>query len=116
LYKLNVDPRGAGDDFFKESYQSFEESPTRFYNPKKVGIDGFSLTITPKCSIPVKNLVVRELATETYKVKDATANVFVITLPQLSYGFISYLRLEGDYAKMVGGGTIIWRGMEFVKK
>lgn len=110
IYSFDVDP------YFKENMQSFEGNRVRFYNPQKTSIYNFSILIQPKCSIDVKNLVVREMYTDTYTVKTKGANVFEINIPKLSYGFISYLRLEGDYAKMVGRDTIVWKGKEFIRK
>ncbi|WP_431213960.1 hypothetical protein ACQ86N_03460 [Puia sp. P3] len=79
------------------------------------GITSISLTIQPQCSVFVKNLVVREMNTDSYTVKDKEANVFEITLPQLSYGFISCQRLEGVYTKILDKDRVVWKGKEFVK-
>lgn len=115
IYTLSVDPIGVRSEYFKENMRPFQGNRIRFYNPKKAGISSFSITIQPQCSVYVKNLVVREMNTGAYTVKDNGANVFEISMPQLSYGFISYLRLDGDYAKIVDENRIIWKGKEFVK-
>jgi len=114
-YTLSVSPTSQGSDYFKDNMRPFQDSHIRFYNPQKAGVSSFTITIQPQCSVYVKNLVVREMSTDTYTAKDNSTNVFEISIPQLSYGFISYLRLDGDYAKIVDKNRIIWKGKEFVK-
>jgi hypothetical protein len=115
IYSLLVDPYSRSPNYFKENNQPFEGRYVRFYNPAKLGLEDFTISITPKNSIYVKNLAVRELSTLTYKVKSKTSNVFEIYMPQLTYGFISYERINGDYAKFVDQNTIIWKGRRFIK-
>jgi hypothetical protein len=115
IYTLAVEAAGQASGYFKENQRPVRSNRIRFFNPKKAGITSISLTIQPQGSIFVKNLVVREMNTDTYMVRDKGANVFEITLPQLSYGFISYLRLDGDYAKILDKDRIVWKGKEFVK-
>ncbi len=116
IYKLLVEADSKSIDYFKENNQPFENGNIQFYNPEKRSIDNFSITIEPKNSIYVKNLSVRELNTLTYYVKNKESNFFEINMPQLSYGFISYKRIHGEFAKFKNGDEIIWDNKKFVKK
>ncbi|MBO9153793.1 hypothetical protein ACFOTA_16355 [Chitinophaga sp. GCM10012297] len=116
IYTLLVQPVSNSLDYFKENNLPFTGRRIRFYNPSKVDVFSFLITIVPKRSIPVKNIAVRELYTMEYHVKNKGSNYFEINMPQLNYGYISYKRLKEDSAKITAPDTIVWDGVTFVRE
>ena len=114
-YTLLVYPKSSTSSYFKENTETFERGFIKYYNPDRLAINDFTITIEPKNSMYVKNIAVRALSTTTYKVRNSKANIFEINIPQLSYGFISYRRIEGSFAQWIEQNVIIWEGKEFIK-
>jgi hypothetical protein len=94
--------------------KEFDVNPIVLPRPKS-NVESFSIKILPKNNIPVRHVGVREIYTLDYGVKNLNSNVFVIQLPQLSYNYISYLRLVDDYVKIENKSKLIWNGKEYVK-
>jgi hypothetical protein len=51
--------------------------------------------------------------TEDYRVKDQSSNYFKITLPEITYDFISQRRMEGELMLIKDRNTIFWDGKYF---
>jgi hypothetical protein len=94
--------------------KEFDVNPIKQPKPKS-NIESFSIKVIPKHNIPVQHIGVREIYTLDYNVKNPNSNVFIIKLPQLSYNYINYLRLVGDYVKIESKNKLIWNGKEYVK-
>jgi hypothetical protein len=114
-YSVVVQPESGAPDYFIENKQIFDESRIAYFNPKKVGVYSFQISIMPKTTISVKNIAVREVYALEYIVKDQSSNFFEINMPALNYEFISYRRLKGAYAKIIDKHTIIWEGKKFTR-
>lgn len=114
-YSLFVQPKGSSLEYFREHIKSKVDNKIVFLNPQRLSVNNFFIMIEPKSSINVKNISVREIYTLTYQVKNATSNFFEISIPQLTYGYISYKRLNSFYVKIINSNKILWEGEEFIR-
>lgn len=84
---------------------------------KKVnGLNEFEITIYPKHDIPIRQISIREVYTIPYQIKNPNANVFIVDIPQLDYGYLSYRRLNRDYIKIINKNKLFWDGNEYLKE
>lgn len=51
-----------------------------------------------------------------YEVKNSNSNVFKINIPELSYGYLSYKRLNGDFVKIINRNKLLWDGKEYIRQ
>lgn len=114
-YSLLVQPKSGSLNYFRENNQVFDRNTITFFNPEKLSIDNFSILVKPKSSIFLKNLAVRELNSLEYHVKNSSSNIFEIEIPKLTYGYLSYKRMNGEFAKVIDNNTISWQGKEFIR-
>jgi hypothetical protein len=54
--------------------------------------------------------------THKYEVKNENSNKFIIDIPDLSYEFISSIRLENDFVKIVNVNKLEWNGQFYKRK
>lgn len=114
-YSLLVQPKSGSLDYFKENNKAFDENEIIYYNPRQLPIADFTIMIRPKSSIYIRDIQTWELHSLEYKVKNPGSNSFEIDIPKLSYGYLSYKRLHGEYVKIVNKDLIVWEGKEFVR-
>jgi hypothetical protein len=86
-----------------------------FDNSEGGRIRKFSVTIYPKESFRGRNIGTREATTVEYTVANTTSNVFEIRIPELDKGYLTYLRLNGDYVKIISNDRLIWDNNEYTK-
>lgn len=105
-YNINI---STGIDFIERKAES---------NTVETKIEGditeFEITILVKSDIPLRESL-REVYTLPYKVKNPKSNYFRVSIPELTYGFLSYKRLKDDYVKIISENKLLWDGKEYSK-
>jgi len=79
-------------------------------------ISQFEIIINPKHNIPIRDISAREIYTLPYEIKNPKSNLFKISIPELTYGFLSYKRLKDDYVKIISKNRLLWDGKEYIRK
>jgi hypothetical protein len=99
------------DNIFKEGYYSnFIKIP----KPKGAMPDKFEVHIYPKANFG--RTLIREVSTLEYKIKDKSSNFFEINIPELDYGYLSYVRLNKDIIRVMSKNELEWDGHTYSKK
>ncbi|WP_158655091.1 hypothetical protein [Flavivirga eckloniae] len=98
----------------KPLYISSDKNPLVVNNIER--IDEVQFFIRPKNDIPLKNLGMNELVTQSYRLVNPNSNQFDIDFPGLDYEFINFKRLNHEYIKVVNENLLIWDGIEYYKK
>lgn len=85
---------------------------------KKPEVKGFEITtlINPELKFNLSHMATSLIVTEPYQLKDPTANVFEIYIPDVNFEFVSLKRLKSDYIKIVNRNKLLWHGEEYVRK
>jgi len=96
-------------------YHKWETNRISFLKPKNIVINSLVLNIVPKSDMKVRSIEARFMTTLTYEIKTKNSNVFDIYIPNLSYKYISLLRLKGDYVKIDSNNVLIWNNEKFKK-
>ena len=115
IYSLSVLPEGGSYDYFKENGRDFDAPVIKYFNPRHLGLESFSITLQAASTMPVRNLSVRYLLTVPYKIKSPKTNVFEIYFPGLSYAYFNLKRLNEDYLKIIDSNTLRWDGLNYIK-
>lgn len=107
----------GSDNFDLDSKLSSKRFNTNFIVIPSHGrlVNKISINIYPKTDFRGREINTREIYSINYEVNNENTNVFRISIPQLTYGYISYKRLHSDYLKIVSKNKLIWDGQEYVK-
>ena len=100
---------------FGEDFYEILSDKNPILIPKKGVLNEFDITVYTKFDIPIKNKIIRELSTNFYKLNDSNSNVFYIELPQVSYSFLNYKRINKDYLRISNNGNLLWDGLTYLK-
>lgn len=86
--------------------------------PKTGVIKSFEITTSPtECILGWReNMPPKSVTTLRYEVRDQSVNVFNINIPELSSCYLSSLRLNGDYVKVLDRKQLEWDGHIYHKK
>jgi hypothetical protein len=103
-------------NFFKETYQKFDSDIIKVYKPQGVVLDNFSINVYPSINFGGRNIGIREVSTIKYQVKDSTSNLFEVSIPQLNYEFMTYLRLDRDFIRVINKNKLEWDGHFYIKE
>lgn len=76
----------------------------------------FEIQIIPKHNFGGRNIGTRSVTTLEYEVKNGNSNLFEVSIPQLDYGYLSYLRLNKDIVKVLNKNELEWDGHKYLKK
>ena len=114
-YKIGI---GSNKISFDQSFQNKRYSTNVFSIAKidNLNIYSFGITIIVDPEIRLKNLNTMIVNTLYYDIKNTESNVFKINIPDLSFNYLSYKRLNSDYLKIVNNNKLIWDGQEYIKK
>lgn len=75
-----------------------------------------NIIVSVKCDIPLKHLAFDYIFILPYEIKNTNANIFKITIPELSYEFLGKKRLNRDYLKLSKNRkSLIWDGLKYTK-
>lgn len=83
-------------------------------NKNHAKITSFTIIIMPTADYSGRNAL-RLILTKQQIVNDGNSNVFKINMPDLTYGFITYLRLTDVYVKIVNNNELEWNGNRYLK-
>jgi hypothetical protein len=95
--------------------KKFNENTIRIKRPKETLIKSITLFIEPVNNIG-RPINVTRIDTNKYNVKDDNCNKFVVEVPQLTYEFISALRLDNDFVKIISLNKLEWDGKYYKRK
>lgn len=86
--------------------------------PKTGGIKKFEVTINPvDCVLGWReNMSPKFVTTMQYEVKDPKSNFFKIEIPELTACYLSSLRLNGDFIKILSNKQLEWDGHIYTKE
>lgn len=96
--------------------KNIDINPIVVPNPKKSKISKFYIEIIPKSDLPVRELNTLYASTLEYEIQNENSNVFRIQLPQLSYQYLAYKRLNEDFVKIENSKKLRWDGNVYTKK
>lgn len=113
-YKISIDGvnTGALDQIF---LKDFDTNRIKIYRPKGAILDKFEIKIYPKSNFGGRTLI-REVSTLEYTVKDKSSNFFEINIPELDYGYLSYVRLNKDIIRVINKNELEWDGHTYLRK
>jgi hypothetical protein len=110
----------TGDNQYdtKVNFENYYTNTITFGLPKTKKVKSFEVTINPiECVLGWRdNMPPHPVTTLQYKVKDESSNVFNVELPELTNCYLSTLRLNGDFVKIVNRTQLEWDGHIYTKK
>jgi hypothetical protein len=59
---------------------------------------------------------IKEIYSDDYHIKDFNDNIITISLPGVTLGYLTFLRLEEVYVKVVNGKELKWNGVLYKRK
>lgn len=96
--------------------QEFNSNFIKIVMPKNLVINNFSIGIYPKAKFGGRNIGTQEVSTFVYHVKKQESNFFEINIPGLSYEFMTYIRLNRDFVRIVNKNKLEWDGYFYMKE
>ncbi|WP_221417881.1 hypothetical protein, partial [Fulvivirga kasyanovii] len=86
--------------------------------PNGVKIKSFEITVYPtECALGWRDSMPPiHVTSMQYEVKDTESNVFKVNMPELTYCYLSSLRLDGDYVKILNKNQLEWDGHIYTKQ
>lgn len=112
-YKISSD--GVNTGFLDEIFaKDFDTNQIKVLKPKGAILDKFEIRIYPKANFG--RTLIREVSTLEYKIKDKSSNFFEINIPDLDYGYLSYVRLNKDLIRVMSKNELEWDGHTYSKK
>jgi len=84
--------------------------------PEKTQVKGFVVEIIPTSFFSGQNIGFRRWSTLDYEIQEQEFSKFVIDLPDLSYDYLTYLRLYRDYVLFKKKGVLLWNGKKYKRK
>lgn len=93
--------------------KSLDSNIITLYNIKDVNT--IEIEIYPKYNIDIREISARVVYIFPYKVVNTNANIYKIDIPELSYSYLTYERLNKDYVKIIDKNTLLWNGNEYIR-
>jgi hypothetical protein len=84
-----------GSPITENNFMIFENNYVKIPKPQ-TPFSSFSVSIFPKDNFRGRNISTKVVYTNEYKLKDPKSSVFYVNIPDLTDGFIVYLRLVKD--------------------
>ena len=84
--------------------------------PQDVTVTGFGIEIIPASSFGGQQVGYRSWVTPAYQILEQASSTFVVELPDLSYNYLTYQRLEGDFIYVKSEQVLLWDGKEYLRK
>ena len=115
LYKVSID--AVNSNYFERSLlQEYSSNLIKVYKPRDIKIDKFYILAYPNSNFGGRNIATRELRTFEYQVKNEKSNVFEINVPQFNYAYLSYIRLNKDFVRIISKNKLEWDGHFYTKE
>ena len=102
----------------KTNFSKYYTNEIAIRKPKTEIIKSLEITINPTdCVLGWReNMPPKSVTTLQYEVQDQSVNIFKINIPELSSCYLSSLRLNGDYIKVVNAKELEWDGHTYRRK
>ena len=113
-YQLEISSNNPDFDV-KLAQKKWETNRIKFLKPKGLKINSLNLNIVPKTDMNVRNVQTKVITTLPFEISEEKSNLFEIEVSDLTYQYISLLRLENDFVK-VDNNVLIWNEKKFIKK
>ena len=88
----------------------YDSSIIKIYKPSLSKIERFNIFIYPKPNFQGRNVGERYFITPEYTIKDPKSNYFQIEIPELTYEYMTYIRLNKEYIKVIDINHFEWHG------
>lgn len=111
-YKISIEGTGSLDEIF---WKDFDTNRIKIYRPKGAILEKFEIKIYPKVNFGGRALI-REVSSLEYEIKDKSSNFFEVTIPELDYGYLSYVRLNRDIIRVMSKNELEWDGHTYLKR
>jgi hypothetical protein len=100
------------DDFLTKR---FEQNTIQIKRPAGTQLKSLTVFIEPANNMG-RPINVTSIETIRYDVKNENSNKFIIEIPRLTYEFISSLRLDDDFVKIIDSNRLEWKGKFYSRK
>lgn len=107
----------SNDVYFDSRLASkrWETDAITFFKPKNVVIQKIVIVINPKSEISLKTIEANFISSFPYFVNNNKSNNFTFNMPDLSYQYIAFKRLNNTYVKF-NDDSLIWENVKYLKK
>lgn len=95
--------------------KKWESNRIKFFKPQNIIIKSISVIIIPKTDIYLRKISAEITYAIPYNLKDNSSNNFDVSLPTLTYQYLTLERLKKYYVKVNNNG-IIWNGDFYARK
>jgi len=102
-------------DFGDLNSQITENNIATFIKPDS-SLNKIVFEIYPNYNFKGRNVGVRVITNLGYKFKNPKSNYFEINMPNLSYNYLTYLRFNGEFIRVIDKDHLEWQGEIYVKK
>ncbi len=96
--------------------QEYKSNVIKIPKPRGVTINRFSISAYPSAKFGGRNIGTKEVSTSQYQIKNESSNLFQVYIPQLSYEFMSYIRLNRDFVRILSTNKLEWDGHIYTKE
>lgn len=88
----------------------------KFFKPNNIAVNQITIYVIPTHTFEMCNIGERYFYTLDYNIKDKNKNLFKVLMPTLTYGFMSYKRLNRDFIRIIDKNHIEWDGDIYSKQ
>lgn len=114
LYEVVI---SSNDSYFDVKVSGiYQNNLIKFYKPNNIKIRQITIFVIPTHNYDMCNLGERYFYTIDYVVKNEKSNSFNVEMPMLTYNFMSYIRLNRDFIKIINKSHLEWNGEVFSKQ
>lgn len=94
----------------------YDKPNIKIYVPHNIEIENFSIEIYPNYnSLKLRSFNVQYVLTENYKLKNKNAREFNVAIPDLTFSYLSYIRLKKDIVKVISADKLEWDGHMYIR-
>lgn len=118
IYYTLVIETGDNQYDVEVNFRNYHTNTITFGLPRTKKVTSFEISINPsKCVLGWRdNMPPHPVTTLQYEVRDESSNVFRVDIPELTYCYLSTLRLNGDFVKILSKTQLEWDGHVYTKK
>lgn len=114
FYMIELSTNNSNFDV-RLAQKKWESNKIKFFKPKDVIIKSISVLIIPKTDIYLRKISAKITYIIPYNLRDNSSNNFDISLPTLTYQYLTLERLKKYYVKVYKNG-IVWNGDFYLRK
>jgi len=92
------------------------KNPINLPFPRSLSIKQIHVEVIPTFEFDGQHLGARKFLSSFYEVQNSKANTFDIYFPELSYPFMTYLRLDQEYILRKNKNELVWDGVVYHRK